>query len=149
MIGKNLGQFHNDFDEVADGYAYHSIFLGKKAYIDMLINDKSEHGVHYRMKGVSLDCIELYANEHNMTLIEVYNKLLHNESITFDLLSTQPRFKYNKNRTMTSAKEFKRKVRFEGDIHSFYNECKWNLAINQSLSKFYQNSFFLFSLKYG
>ena len=57
---------------------------GKKAYIDMLINDKSEHGVHYRMKGVSLDCIELYANEHNMTLIDVYDKSLHNESITFD-----------------------------------------------------------------
>ena len=119
LIGKNLGQFHNDFDEVADGFAYHSIFLGKKAYIDMLINDKSEHSVHYRMKGVSLDCIELYANEHNMSLIEVYDKLLHNESITFDLLSTQPRFKYNKNRTMTSAKEFKRKVSFNGDINSF------------------------------
>ena len=119
LIGKNLGQFHNDFDEVADGYAYHSIFLGKKAYIDMLINDKSEHGVHYRMKGVSLDCIELYANEHNMTLLDVYNKLLNNESITVDLLSTKVRFKSNKNRTVTSVKEFKRKVNFNGEIHTY------------------------------
>ncbi len=31
------------------------------------------------MKGVSLDCIQVYADEHNMTLIEVYNKLLNNE----------------------------------------------------------------------
>ena len=53
LIGKNLGQFHNDFDEVKDGYAYKSLFCGKKVYIDMLKNDNNDSGVHYRMKGVS------------------------------------------------------------------------------------------------
>ena len=32
LIGKNLGQFHNDFDEVKDGYAHKSLFCGKKVY---------------------------------------------------------------------------------------------------------------------
>ena len=119
LIGKNLGQFHNDFDEVAEGYAYKSIFLGKKAYIDMLINDKGEQGIHYRMKGVSLDCIKLYADEHKMSLLDVYDKLLINESITFDLLTTKARFTTNKNRTISNVKEFKRKVKFEGEINLY------------------------------
>jgi hypothetical protein len=117
LIGKNLGQFHNDFDEVADGYAYQSIFLGKKAYIDMLTNDKGENGVHYRMKGVTLECIKLYAEERNMSLFDVYDKLLANDSITFDLLTVKARFTTNKNRTISNVKEFKRCVKFNGDIN--------------------------------
>ena len=44
LIGKNLGQFHNDFDEVADGYAYQSIFDGKKCMLIFLrmIKEKQE-----------------------------------------------------------------------------------------------------------
>ena len=63
LIGKNLGQFHNDFDEVEDGYAYNSMFCGKKVYIDMLKNDDGEYGVHYRMKGVSLNTVVKVAKE--------------------------------------------------------------------------------------
>ena len=44
LIGKNFGQFHNDFDEVADGYAYQSIFDGKKCMLIFLrmIKEKQE-----------------------------------------------------------------------------------------------------------
>ena len=40
LIGKNLGQFHTDFDldgaETDDIYAVLSVFLGKKCYYDKL-----------------------------------------------------------------------------------------------------------------
>ena len=111
LIGKNLGQFHNDFDEVTDGYAYKSVFVGKKMYVDLLKNDKGETGIHYRMKGVNLDCVKLYAEEHNLTVFDVYNKLFNGETLTFDLLKAKPCFKMNDNQTVTNQKEFKRSIK--------------------------------------
>ena len=111
LIGKNLGQFHNDFDEVADGYAYKSVFVGKKMYVDLLKNDKGETGIHYRMKGVNLDCVKLYAEEHNCEIFDVYNKLFNGETLTFDLLKAKPCFKMNNNQTVSNQKEFKRSIK--------------------------------------
>ena len=111
LIGKNLGQFHNDFDEVTDGYSYKSVFVGKKMYVDLLKNDKGETGIHYRMKGVNLDCVKLYAEEHNLTVFDVYNKLFNGETLTFDLLKAKPCFKMNDNQTVTNQKEFKRSIK--------------------------------------
>lgn len=111
LIGKNLGQFHNDFDEVTDGYAYKSVFVGKKMYVDLLQNDKGETGIHYRMKGVNLDCVKLYAEEHNLTVFDVYNKLFNGETLTFDLLKAKPCFKMNDNQTVTNQLEFKRSIK--------------------------------------
>ena len=111
LIGKNLGQFHNDFDEVADGYAYKSVFVGKKMYVDLLKNDKGETGIHYRMKGVNLDCVKLYAEEHNLTVFDVYSKLFNGETLTFDLLKAKPCFKMNDNQTVTNQLDFKRSIK--------------------------------------
>ena len=111
LIGKNLGQFHNDFDEVADGYAYQSIFVGKKMYVDLLKNDKGETGVHYRMKGVNLDCVKLYAEEHNCEIFNIYDKLYNGETLTFDLLKAKPCFKMNDNQTVTNQLNFERSIK--------------------------------------
>ena len=111
LIGKNLGQFHNDFDEVADGYAYKSIFNGKKCYIDMLKNDRNEYGIHYRLKGVSLDCVKLQANGD---LFGLYNELFEEKTINFDLLATAPRFKTSKDRKITNQAKFERNISFKG-----------------------------------
>lgn len=111
LIGKNLGQFHNDFDEVENGYAYKSIFVGKKMYVDMLKNDKGEYGIHYRMKGVNLDCVKLYAEENNIEIYDIYNKLYNGEEITFDLLKAKPCFKMNDNQTVTNLKAFERSIK--------------------------------------
>lgn len=111
LIGKDLGQFHNDFDEVTDGYAYKSVFVGKKMYVDLLKNDKGETGIHYRMKGVNLDCVKLYAEEHNLTVFDVYNKLFNGETLTFDLLKAKPCFKMNDNQTVTNQLDFKRSIK--------------------------------------
>ena len=111
LIGTDLGQFHNDFDEVRDGYAYQSIFNGKKMYIDLLKNDKGEYGIHYRMKGVNLECVKIYANENNISIYDVYNKIFNGESITFDLLKATAGIKLNNNMTTKTIKEFKRTVK--------------------------------------
>lgn len=111
LIGKNLGQFHNDFDEVENGYAYKSIFVGKKMYVDMLKNDKNEYGIHYRMKGVNLDCVKLYAEENNLTIFDIYNKLYNGETLTFDLLKAKPCFKMNDNQTVTNLTTFERSIK--------------------------------------
>lgn len=111
LIGKNLGQFHNDFDEVENGYAYKSIFVGKKMYVDMLKNDKNEYGIHYRMKGVNLDCVKLYAEENNLEIYDIYNKLYNGEIIIFDLLKAKPCFKMNDNQTVTNQLKFERSIK--------------------------------------
>ena len=111
LIGKNLGQFHNDFDEVENGYAYKSVFVGKKMYVDLLQNGNGETGIHYRMKGVNLDCVKLYAEEHNLTVFDVYNKLFNGETLTFDLLKAKPCFKMNDNQTVTNQLDFKRSIK--------------------------------------
>lgn len=111
LIGKNLGQFHNDFDEVENGYAYKSIFVGKKMYVDMLKNEKGEQGIHYRMKGVNLDCVKLYAEENNLSIFDIYNKLYNGEEITFDLLKAKPCFKMNDNQTVTNLSTFERSIK--------------------------------------
>lgn len=111
LIGKNLGQFHNDFDEVENGYAYKSIFVGKKMYVDMLKNEKDESGIHYRMKGVNLDCVKLYSEENNLSIFDIYNKLYNDEEITFDLLKAKPCFKMNDNQTVTNLLNFDRTIK--------------------------------------
>lgn len=111
LIGKNLGQFHNDFDEVENGYAYKSIFVGKKMYVDMLKNETGEQGIHYRMKGVNLDCVKLYAKENNLSIYDIYNKLYNDGEITFDLLKAKPCFKMNDNQTVTNLLSFERTIK--------------------------------------
>ena len=118
LIGKNLGQFHNDFDEVENGYAYKSIFVGKKMYVDMLKNEAGEQGIHYRMKGVNLDCVKLYAEElrrtegpNNCEIFDIYNKLYNGETLTFDLLKAKPCFKMNDNQTVTNLSTFERSIK--------------------------------------
>lgn len=111
LIGKNLGQFHNDFDEVENGYAYKSIFVGKKMYVDMLKNDENVQGIHYRMKGVNLDCVKLYAEENNLSIYDIYNKLYDGETITFNLLKAKPCFKMCDNQTVINLKAFDRSIK--------------------------------------
>ena len=106
-----MGQFHNDFDEVENGYAYKSIFVGKKMYVDMLKNEKNEQGIHYRMKGVNLDCVKLYSEVTNCEIFDIYNKLYNGDEITFDLLKAKPCFKMNDNQTVTNLLNFERTIK--------------------------------------
>jgi len=122
LIGKNMGQFHSDFDSDVikeDIHATESIFLGKKCYIDKL-EGKDENGnavvdYHIRMKGVSNNAIKHKAKIEKRNFIEIYKSLLDCNKELFDLCcgGEKINFEYNSNYTITTKKEFNRVLSFE------------------------------------
>ena len=114
LIGKQMGQFHTDFDSDiltkrakelsgckikkckdkkcicnnnCELLARRSIFLGKKCYIDELYNkyDPSFVDYHIRLKGIPNKSILHYCHKNNITPFELYEKLYVGETIEFDL----------------------------------------------------------------
>ena len=120
LIGKQMGQFHTDFDmdgAVGDIHAVESIFLGKKCYVDKLeAKDKDGntiHDYHIRMKGVPADCIKYKADkEYGGDIVKLYKDLYEGKELTFNLLAVRPKFELCKNMTIISRKQFNRKIRF-------------------------------------
>lgn len=98
LIGNDMGQFHSDFEDQA--VSTESIFLGKKAYIDILDTGK----IHMRLKGVSKECITDPLN--------TYKKLFNGQCISFDLAKYKPVFKRNKGFSISTVKSFIRNVKF-------------------------------------
>ena len=88
LIGDNMGQFHDDFDELKNNpRAIVHISAGKKIYYDKLINDDGETAEHFRMKGVPQQCIINTANKkYNGNIQALYEALYYGEEIDFDLL---------------------------------------------------------------
>ena len=119
LDGDDLGQFHSDFDELNDSWAYKSIFNGKKCYIDLLTNENGEKAIHYRMKGVSLDCVKdealkRYKCEEDEALYKIYDELFDEKTIKFNLLATGPKMKALKDRKIQTQTKFERKINFKG-----------------------------------
>ena len=139
LIGTDLGQFHCDFENIANDasmpVSIKSIFLEKKSYIDMLQDDKNNIAFHVRMKGIPATTLEYTANklfpdsipvklsgglfkpEINegpdgvYSIFELYKHLFDGNTVEFELVSTfTPRFEFNKNRTITSKKSFIRNI---------------------------------------
>jgi len=113
LIGKNMGQFHCDFDFKSDKLpvSVESYFLGKKCYIDKVktINDgKINYHHHIRMKGVPSESIK-YVNANPM---QTYKKLFNGEEIEFDLLKSKIMFEFNNDYTINNRVDFKRKIKF-------------------------------------
>jgi hypothetical protein len=122
LIGKNMGQFHPDFDSdiiKKDIQARGSIFLGKKCYIDKLEgldqNNRKVYDYHIRMKGVSNESILEYAFEHYQgDCLKMYEDMYRGKEIEFDLLCGGKKisFTYNKNMTISSKTMFTRLIKF-------------------------------------
>lgn len=125
LDGKQLGQFHIDFDleddkgrECDNVYAEKSIFLGKKCYIDCLVGTNEEgktvRGHHIRMKGVPNSTIKYTADKLGISLYDLYNKLFMGERIKFDLLEGGKRcnFKFHNNGAVSSMNNFVRELGF-------------------------------------
>jgi len=126
LNGKNLGQFHIDFDldDCKDVYSEKFIGLGKKSYIDCLVGTdiktgEIKRGYHIRMKGIPNGSILYYCKENNITPLELYEKLEDDEDIVFDLLKDldgdKVVFEYKKDMTIHTATEFKREVCFRDE----------------------------------
>ena len=130
LIGKQLGQFHTDFNlkgAVTEIYATESIFLGKKAYIDKLesTNEKGEiiTGYHYRLKGVTNEGIihqakQYTKNKEKPNYMKLYETLAEGKEIKFILNPFDKEenkqkvlFDFNPG-TVKTKKEFKRTVKF-------------------------------------
>ena len=125
LDGKQLGQFHIDFDlydddgaECEDVYAEKSIFLGKKCYIDCLVGTnpvgKTIRGHHIRMKGVPNSTIKHTAKLMKLSLYDLYNKLYAGDKIKFDLLENGKRcnFKFHNDGRISSMNKFVREIGF-------------------------------------
>lgn len=123
LIGKNMGQFHSDFDlnGCTDVYSEKFIALGKKCYIDCLVGTdqqtgEKKHGYHIRLKGVPTESILGYAKTNNKRPLEIYQGMYEGKEFTFDLLQNEHgkriRFKKNDNMTFSTVAKFERKIKF-------------------------------------
>lgn len=123
LTGKNLGQFHIDFDlknAKSEIYATKSIFLGKKCYIDKLesTNEKGEiiNGYHFRMKGVNTQGIMHCVNKKfEGDIFELYKYLSKGkkQDIVLNPQGGKPSFEYDTQGVHTrETGEFVRTVQF-------------------------------------
>ncbi len=120
LIGKDMGQFHNDFDfkhdENDEPMAIQSIFCGKKSYIDKvkcIREGKEEFEYQIRLKGIPRYSIDQIVNKnYDGDYMKLYNDMYNGKSITFDLLASGVKFKFNKNYTVENMTEFKRTIKF-------------------------------------
>ena len=124
LVGEDLGDFHIDFSmdkAKTEIYAIESLFLGKKNYIDISEptdkDGKTINSEHVRMKGIPAPCIEYYAEQHNLTALDVYTKLFNNKTIKFDLTNDGNKFvcRNSKDHTISNVSDFTRKCQYIRD----------------------------------
>lgn len=125
LIGKELGQFHTDFEfagsyhivngmleKVGDSMqsvgtikAIESYFIGKKTYIDKLVDEAGQVCYHIRLKGIPARCIQAKCGkDYGGDPMLLYKDLYEGKTVSFDLTSGgNCVFKSNKNHTMTTS----------------------------------------------
>tara|TARA_R110000772_G_scaffold64009_2_gene143106 strand:- start:836 stop:4249 length:3414 start_codon:yes stop_codon:yes gene_type:complete len=121
LVGKNMGQFHSDFElkgATKNIYSTKLIALGKKCYLDMLRGEDDDgniiYGTHIRMKAISPIAINDHAIINKTTIENIYEDLLLGEKKQFDLLARGKccKFRYNPDMTISSSSSFLRSVSF-------------------------------------
>lgn len=115
LIGSNLGQFHIDFPLVngEEPVSRRSIFLGKKCYLDCLVNSKGDEEAFIRMKGIPEDVIRNRAKKEKISVEELYESLYDGTEYDFNLLdSSKPMFEFNQALGIGIRNHFSRKISF-------------------------------------
>jgi hypothetical protein len=118
LIGKDLGQFHNDFevgqDKGTEPVAIKTIVCAKKVYMDKLkciVKGKEEIRFHVRCKGIPRDSLDKVCDDkYDGDYVKLYEDIYNGKPIEFDLLTTGVKFKFNKDYTITNITDFKRKL---------------------------------------
>jgi hypothetical protein len=109
LIGKQMGQFHVDFDlkgSKGNIFAYESIFLGKKSYLDLLACDGNDVvGQHIRMKGIPG---KLLADDPHKKYMDLFN----GKRLEFDLSEVCSIDINSKTQVVSKRTDFKRNVSF-------------------------------------
>lgn len=126
LTGKNLGQFHIDFEikgckEATNIKSVESYFIAKKTYIDLLkYEDKdglTKSDYHVRCKGIPNNTVKYTAHIKNISLMKLYDNLYKKKEVEFDMLKglsdegdivSNCAFNYNKNMTINSRDSFLR-----------------------------------------
>jgi hypothetical protein len=125
LIGKELGQFHTDFEfkgsyHIVNGQlekvgnsmksvgaikAVESYFVEKKTYIDKLQDDAGQECYHIRCKGNPAKCIVHKCNEsYGGDPMRLYKEFFEGQGVKFDLTTGgNCVFKSNKNHTMSTG----------------------------------------------
>jgi len=120
LIGKKLGQFHNDFmmkDAVAEVFAIEGIYGGKKIYSETK-TDGVKIEYECKMRGVSGDSIKhTMKNNKIENEMELFKKL-KNEKMSFDLTCGGEKFKpkYTADYKIELYDNFKRDISSFDDI---------------------------------
>ena len=115
LIGKNLCQFHCDFDPIKPGVPVHSkklIALGKKCYIDLLEDEEGNTSYHIRMKGIPEEVIKREAEKREISIEDLYMLLYKGESITFNMKDGSNCFRKNDFYQMITPSSFTRTIKF-------------------------------------
>jgi len=114
LIGKNMGQFHSDFNSnkiKGNIKAVETIILGPKVYYDLLEGDNGIQDNHIRLKGISLNSIVETAKLHNKSIKDLYIDLYEGKEISFDLVLGGVKMEYV-NGGVINRKSFIRKIKF-------------------------------------
>ena len=96
-------------------------FLVKETYIDVLQSTNKDgneiNSEHIIMKGIPTSCIKYYAEQHNISVLDVYKQLYNNEVIKFDLTNDGNKLvcKNNKDYTVSNVTDFTRKCQYIRD----------------------------------
>ena len=90
----------------------------------MLTNYSGENGVHNRLKGVEPKTVDKVAKDnYNNNIFELYHDMYNGTKINFNLLSSGPRFKNTKSRTVISCNKFERGISFKQEIKRNVVNC--------------------------
>ena len=99
-------------------------FLVTNTYIYILESTdkdgKTINSEHIIMKDIPTTCIQYYAEQHNIIVLDIYKKSYNNGIIKFDLTNDGNTFvwKNNKDHTISNVSGFTRKcqyIRYESD----------------------------------
>ena len=120
-----MGQFESDFTSMNGRtdvqYASESIFLMKKMYMNQLLLTDGTIDYMYRGKGLTQKCILMKAKKFvdendSIGLLNLFKHLFSGETVEFNLCDGAPRFKKDKDMTISTLKQFKRKIKTEYEI---------------------------------
>ncbi len=116
LIGKKMTQFHCDFDSfngaVGGVHSRKLIALGKKSYLDILVDEKGNEGLHIRLKGVPKQCILNKAKRMGITVEELYERMYQGEEIIFNLLDGANCFRKSSSYQQINLPVFERRIKF-------------------------------------
>ena len=116
LIGEKMTQFHNDFDSfdgaVGNIHSRKLIALGKKSYLDILVDEQGNEGYHIRLKGIPKQVIINKCKRLNITVEELYERMYKGEEVTSNLLDGSNCFRKSKSFQQINLTAFNRTVKF-------------------------------------